>query len=134
MFIFLATNRVRPGMLAAERHRVPGWVEFVEQNEPRLIAFHEFLSADGTEVEYVQIHPDAASFEHHLQVVAQTAESYRFTLAATTAIRIYGAPTERILTTLRKLVDPHVPVVVRPTYLGGFTRRGPAQSDRPRNG
>jgi hypothetical protein len=93
MFIFVATNRVRPGRLADERRRVPGWVEFIDRHEPRLIAFHEFLSADGTEVEYVQIHPDAASFEHHLGVVASADESYRSTLEATTAIRIYGSVT-----------------------------------------
>ena len=122
MFIFLATNRVRPGMLAAERRRVPGWVEFIKQSEPRLIAFHEFLSPDGSEVEYVQIYPDTAAFERHLQIVAQAGESYRVTLEATTAIRIYGNPTDHILTTLRESVGPDVPITVRPTHLGGFAR------------
>jgi hypothetical protein len=97
MFIFVATNTVRPGRLADERRRVPGWVEFIERQEPRLIAFHEFVSADGTEVEYVQIHPDAAPFEHHLEVMAGADESYRSTLEATTAIRIYENVTEQIL-------------------------------------
>jgi hypothetical protein len=123
MFIFVATNRVRPGRLADERRRVPGWVEFIERHEPRLIAFHEFLSADGTEVEYVQIHPDAASFEHHLEVVASADESYRSTLEATTAIRIYGSVTEQILAALRKSAGADVPIKVMPTHLGGFTRR-----------
>jgi hypothetical protein len=122
MFIFIATNTVRPGLLAAERRRVPSWVDFIERHEPRLIAFHEFLSRDGTEVEYVQVHPDTASFEHHLQVLALADESYRVTLAATTAIRIYGSPTEHILTTLRQSVGSHVPITVMPTHLGGFTR------------
>jgi hypothetical protein len=123
MFIFVATNRVRPGRLADERRRVPGWVEFIERHEPRLIAFHEFLSADGTEVEYVQIHPDAASFEHHLEVVASADESYRSTLEATTAIRIYGSVTEQILAALRKSAGADVPIKVMPTHLGGFTSR-----------
>ena len=109
MFIFIATNRVRPGLLAAERRRVPGWVEFTERHEPRLIAFHEFLSRDGTEVEYVQIHPDTESFEHHLQVLALADESYRVTLEATTAIRIYGSPTDHIVTTLRQSGRPARP-------------------------
>ena len=55
-FIFVATNKVRDGRLEAERQRVPGWIEFIHSSEPRLIAFHEYLSADGTEVEYVQVH------------------------------------------------------------------------------
>jgi hypothetical protein len=64
-------------------------------HEPRLIAFLEYLSEDGTEVEYVQIHPGAASFEHHLQVLADAETSYQDTLEATTAIRIYGTPPSR---------------------------------------
>jgi hypothetical protein len=62
-FIFVATNKVREGRLEGEKQRVPGWVEFIQSNEPRLIAFHEYLSEDGTQVEYVQVHPDTGSFE-----------------------------------------------------------------------
>ena len=36
-FIFIATNRLKPGQLADERKRLPGLVDFVEANEPRLI-------------------------------------------------------------------------------------------------
>ena len=39
-FIFIATNRLKPGKVEAERHRVPGLVDFIEANEPRLIAFN----------------------------------------------------------------------------------------------
>jgi hypothetical protein len=37
-FIFIATNRLKAGQLDRERERVPGLVEFIEANEPRLIA------------------------------------------------------------------------------------------------
>ena len=47
-FIFIATNRLKPGKLADERKRVPGLVDFVEANEPRLIAFNEYVNDDGT--------------------------------------------------------------------------------------
>ena len=119
-FIFIATNTVRDGKLDEERRRAPGWATFIRTHEPRLLAFHEYLSADGTEVEYIQIHPDAASFEHHLNVVALARESYRGTLDATTAIRIFGEPNERILAILRQSTRPNVPITVLPTYLGGF--------------
>jgi hypothetical protein len=39
-FIFIATNRLKPGKLADERNRVPGLVDFIEANEPRVIAFN----------------------------------------------------------------------------------------------
>jgi hypothetical protein len=123
MFIFVATNSVRPGAVESERRRVPGWVDYIRQHEPRLIAFHEFLSADGSEVEYVQVHPDVASFEYHLGVLEASDRSYRETLEATTSIRIYGVPTESILATLRASVGVDVPITIVPTHLGGFTRR-----------
>ncbi len=38
-FIFIATNRLKPGKVDAERERVPGLVDFIQTNEPRVIAF-----------------------------------------------------------------------------------------------
>ncbi|GAA3438714.1 hypothetical protein [Kutzneria kofuensis] len=121
--IFIAGNKVRDGKLDDERRRVPGWVQFIRDNEPRLLAFHEYRGADGTEVEYVQVHPDVDSFENHLRVLAEKSDrSYRETLEGTTDIRIYGQPTQWILDTLRESVGPDVPITVLPEHLGGFTR------------
>lgn len=119
-FIFIATNTVRDGMLDEERRRAPGWATFIRAREPRLLAFHEYLNAAGTEVEYIQIHPDAASFEHHLEVVAHARESYRGTLEDTTAVRIFGQPNGRSLDMLRQLTRPDVRITILPTHLGGF--------------
>jgi hypothetical protein len=74
-FIFVAANKVRDGRLDGEKQRVPGWIEFIHSNEPRLIAFHEYLSEDGTEVEYVQVHLDTDSFENHMRVVERSGRS-----------------------------------------------------------
>ena len=63
--------------IEGEKQRVPGWIEFIHSNEPRLIPFHEYLSADGTEVEYVQVHPDTDSFENHMRVVERSGRSYQ---------------------------------------------------------
>ena len=49
-FIFIATNRLKPGKLDAERNRVSGLVDFVEANEPRLLAFNEYVNEQGAEV------------------------------------------------------------------------------------
>ncbi|WP_433278288.1 hypothetical protein ACQPZA_03405 [Pseudonocardia xinjiangensis] len=123
-FVFIATNKIREGRLADEKRRVPGWVDFIEENEPRLIAFHQFLSGDGTEVEYVQVHPDSDSFEHHMRVLADRSNlSYTETLEGTTNIRIYGQLTATVLEMLRRAVGPDVPITVLPTHLGGFTRQ-----------
>jgi hypothetical protein len=74
-FIFIATNRLREGKLAAERERVADLGSFIEKNEPQLLAFNEYVNEDGTEVGVVQIHPDAASMEFHMGVIAERAAS-----------------------------------------------------------
>ena len=121
-FIFIAANKVKEGRLEGEKQRAPGWVEFIRSNEPRLIAFHEYLNADGTEVEYVQVHPDADSFENHMRVLERSGRSYTDTLDGTTSIRIYGTPSQVILDMLSQAAGSGVPMTVLPEHLGGFIR------------
>ncbi len=122
-FIFIATNRLKEGRLAAERRRVPGLCDFIEANEPRLIAFNEYANEEGTEVAVVQVHPDAASMEFHMGVVRERAErAYAETLDATTSIQVYGTPSDAVIEMLRRQAGSGVPLLVRPHHLGGFTR------------
>jgi hypothetical protein len=121
-FIFVATNKVREGKLDGEKQRAPGWIDYIRANEPRLIAFHEYLSEDGTEVEYVQVHPDTDSFEHHLRVVERSGRTYTETLEGTTSIRIYGTPSKAIRDMLSQSAGAGIPTTVLPEHLGGFTR------------
>ena len=122
-FIFIATNRLKPGRLEAERARVPGLVEFIDAHEPRLIAFHEYASEDGTEVTVVQIHPDAASMAFHMETVAERAASaYAETLEATTGIQVFGKPSDAIVEMLRRQAGAGLPLSVMPHHLGGFMR------------
>jgi biotin carboxylase len=122
-FIFIATNRLKPGKLAAERERVPGLVDFIEANEPRLIAFNEYVNEDGTEVAVVQIHPDADSMRFHMGVVAErAAAAYAETVEATTSVQVFGMPSNAILEMLEHQAGAGVPVSIKPLHLGGFTR------------
>ena len=122
-FIFIATNRLKPGRLEGERDRVPGLVEFVEANEPRLVAFNEFVNEAGDEVTVVQFHPDAESMEAHMQIVRDRAmEAYAETLDATVRIQVFGRPTEAILEMLRQQAGSGVGITVNAEHLGGFTR------------
>ncbi len=122
-FIFIATNRLKPGRLAAERERVPGLAEFVEANEPRAIAFNEFVNEAGDEVTVVQFHPDAESMEAHLEIVRERAQAaYADTLDATIRIQVFGRPTEAILEALQQRAGAGVEIVINGEHLGGFTR------------
>jgi hypothetical protein len=122
-FIFIATNRLKPGRLDRERERVSDLVEFVASSEPRVIAFHEFVNEAGDEVTVVQVHPDAASMEAHMQIVGERARAaYAETLDATVRVQVFGRPTQAILETLRQQAGSGVEVSVNGEHLGGFTR------------
>ena len=121
-FIFIATNRLKQGKLEDERKRVPELCDFIEANEPRLIAFNEYASEDGAEVGVVQIHPDAESMEFHMDLVAEhAARAYAETLEATTSIQVY-APSDAVLELLSRQAGAGVPLTVKRYHLGGFTR------------
>jgi hypothetical protein len=122
-FIFIATNRLKPGALERERERVPGLVEFVAAEEPRVIAFNEYAGEAGDEVSVVQVHPDAESFETHLGIIAARAQdAYAGTLAATVRIQVFGQPTPAILELLRAQAGSGAEISVNGEHLGGFTR------------
>jgi hypothetical protein len=124
-FIFIATNRLKEGKLDAERERVSGLVEVIEKNEPRLIAFNEYVNEEGTEVGVVQVHRDARSMEFHMNTVAESAaRAYAETLEATTSIQVYGPPGDAVLEMLSRQAGAGVALVVKRHHLGGFTRAG----------
>lgn len=128
-FIFVATNRLKPGKLKVEEARVPGLVDFIESSEPRLLAFNEYANEEGTEVGVVQIHPDTDSFEFHMQTVRERASrAYEETLDATTSIDVFGSPTARILEMLNQAAGGGVQYRVKVHHLGGFTRISGATS------
>ena len=122
-FIFIASNRLKEGAFEIEQRRVPDLCDFIEANEPRLIAFNEYVNEDRTEVAVVQVHPDAESMEFHLGVVRERAQrAYAETLDATTSIQVYGMPSDAVLELLRQQAGGGVPLRVNPQHLGGFTR------------
>jgi hypothetical protein len=121
--IFIATNRLKAGKLERERQRVRGLVEFIEAREPRLIAFNEYVSDAGDEVTVVQVHPDTASLEAHMEIVRERARAaYAETLDATVRIQVFGQPTDAILEALREQAGNGVELSVNGEHLGGFTR------------
>jgi hypothetical protein len=122
-FIFIATNKLREGKLAAERERARDLSSFIEANEPQLLAFNEYANEEGTEVGVVQMHPDAPSMELHMEVVAERAtRAYAETLEATTSIQVYGEPSEAVLEMLSHQAGAGVPMMVKRHHIGGFSR------------
>jgi hypothetical protein len=123
-FIYIGNNRLKVGKLEAyQREFMPQLVEIVEMNEPRLLGFNVFANQEGTEIAGVQVHPDADSMLHHMQVMrGRITMAYDEYIEATTTIQVYGPPNEAVLEMINMLSTPGVSVSVKPHHLGGFTR------------
>jgi hypothetical protein len=122
-FIFIATNKLKPGKLEDERARVQELSDFIAANEPRLLAFNEYADESGTEVGVVQVHPDAQSMQFHMNVVRERAASaYAETLESTTTVQVFGTPDDVIVEMLRQQAGAGVDLSIKPHRLGGFIR------------
>jgi hypothetical protein len=130
-FIFIATNRLKEGKLEDERKRVPELSDFIKANEPRLIAFNEYVNDEGTEVGVVQVHPDAESMAFHMQVIRERAAvAYAEIVDATTSIQVYGTPSDAIVEMLRQSAGSEVPLTVKPHHYN-HQRRHSALGHQP---
>jgi hypothetical protein len=116
---------LKAGALNTERRRVPELVNFVECEEPQVIGFNEYLNDAGDEVTVIQIHPDAASFEKHLDVIADHARrAYDETLDRTVRIQVFGDIPESVVASLREQASTGVEIILNAEHLGGFLRAG----------
>jgi hypothetical protein len=122
-FIFIGTHRLKEGKLSDFEAAWRDLVAVVEANEPQMIAFNAFANEDGTEVTVVQLHPDAASMELHMQVVREHITSaYEELLEETTSIQINGELSDAARGMIEHLAGSGVALKVKPNALGGFTR------------
>lgn len=121
--IFVSTYKVKEGMAQDLEDYFRQMSHLVEAREPQVIAFNGFLNEDGTELTSIQVHPDAASMETHMQVIRDAwDESFgRYTdfLEESLGVAYYGTPAE---TALRMDQEAGVPIELKPRHIGGFTR------------
>jgi hypothetical protein len=94
--IYVDISDVREGALEELKAGMQELVDFVEANEPRLIAYNVYFSHDGTRMTVVNIHPDAESLEYHLEVAGPVFRRF-VDLVTLSSIHIYGEPSEKVL-------------------------------------
>jgi len=61
--VYVDTSDVHEGALRELKAAIKELVDFVEANEPQLIAYNVYFSDDGTRMTVVHVHPDSASLE-----------------------------------------------------------------------
>ncbi|MGH2692906.1 MAG: hypothetical protein ACRDHM_10460 [Actinomycetota bacterium] len=125
-FVYIGTYTIRKGKLEEAKKMLQEHVELVETNEPRLMAFNFYLDEEGSKVAVVQVHPDAASMEFHMQVISKHLANASEWLETVEIEQIYGQPYEGMVESFREY-SPGTPITVLPVHLAGFTRTNAAR-------
>ncbi len=122
LIVYVDSSHVREGALDELKAGIEELVDFIEANEPRLIAYNVYFSDDGTRMTVVHVHTDAASLEYHLEVAGPVFRRF-VDLVTLSSIHIYGEPSEKVLTQAREKAQllGRGDVVVDSLY-AGFTR------------
>lgn len=119
-FVIRAKSRIRPGVAASYRPLAQEICRLVEQREPRVLAYHIWVDrAEESEV-VLQVHPDADSLEHHLDLLGDTVRS-TFEYADFEGLEVYGPPSDA-LRVMFESQAPQVQVSFHSVHWGGFTR------------
>jgi quinol monooxygenase YgiN len=117
--IYVGTYTIKPGSQEGARRRLTELVDFVETNEPRMIAFNTYLDRDGNTVSIVQVHPDSASMEFHMQVNAKHFATAFDWLDTSMSGQYFGPVSDALAAELAKWDEAATYV---PVHTGGFTR------------
>lgn len=120
-FIFIGTYSIRQGKLEAFKEHIKEFCRYVEENEPRLIHFGCYFDEPETEVSFVQVHPDPASMELHMQVISEHLESAFDYLEKSRGMQVFGAPGEALMQLLKPWATPEAPLLLK-RPVDGFSR------------
>jgi hypothetical protein len=97
---------------------------FVESNEPRPISYNVYLNEDRTRMTVVQVHPDSASMEFHMNVAGPAFAKFEQLIKLST-MDVFGEPSDHLLEQIqqkvRMLGDAMVSVH---NFRAGFDRFG----------
>jgi hypothetical protein len=121
-FIYVGTWTIKPGQQEVARKSLAEHADFIETNEPRLIAFHIYFDDAGTKAGVVQVHPDAESMDYHMQLIAEHLAGAGEFIGEILTEQCYGAPTDSFAKELEGYASSGIPVTVLPVHGGGFTR------------
>ena len=118
--IFISRFRVKEGKLEDLKKYYQKILNIIESNQTRMIAFHGFLSEDGTEMTSIQVHPDSESMEYHMQMLkANWDESFSqySQMVQGTTIDYYGDPPESAIK-MNEISKQELKIL--PIHIAGF--------------
>ena len=122
--VYVDTSDVREGALEELKAAIRELVNFIDANEPRIIAYNVYFTDDGSRMTVVHVHPDSASLEYHMEVAGPVFRQF-VELVTLSSIHVYGETSEKLLNQLHekaRLLGRDAVVV--PALHAGFTRFG----------
>jgi hypothetical protein len=121
-FVYVGTWTIKEGKLGEARKWLAEHCDFVETNEPRMIAFHMYFDEDGRSCSVVQVHPDSTSMEFHMQLLSEHMGAALDYIDQIVTEQYFGPMSDDLAKTLAQWEEPGVTVIKRPDHVGGFTR------------
>ena len=121
-FVYVGTWTIKEGKFEEARKWLSEHTDFVETNEPRLIAFHVYFDEEGKSCSVVQVHPDSKSMEFHMQLLAQHMQSATDYIDKIKSEQYFGPMSDDLSKTLAEWETPDVAVIKRADHVAGFTR------------
>ncbi len=99
--VYVDNSEIRDGKLEELKTAMNDLVEFVEANEPELIAYNVYLNKDDTRVTVINVHRDTASLEFHTRVAGPLFPKFAEFIKLLT-IDVYGTPTDELVEQMRR--------------------------------
>jgi len=123
--IAIDRSEIHPGKLDELKASFEHLATFVQEHEPRIIAYVVSFDEDGRTVTVLQVHPDSASMENHMRVAADEFAAFA-DLLQLRSMEVYGEPSPTLLELIRRKVDllGSATVAVHPGT-AGFARTAP---------
>jgi quinol monooxygenase YgiN len=94
--VYVDVSDVCEGTLDELKAGMKELVDFVEAEEPRILAYNVHFSDDGARMTVVGVYPDSAALEYHMQVAGPVFRRF-VELVTLSSIHIYGEPSEQVV-------------------------------------
>lgn len=124
-FIYINNARIKEGTFDEVQGFVKRFLDTLKEHEPQIIAFHVFANEEMTEVTIIQVHPDTASMDRHMEVLQEKLSEYEAKALGSgmfefTHAGYYGTPNEAALAMDRGIAG--LDIDIKPIHVAGFTQ------------
>lgn len=100
LLVAVDVSEIHRGKLGELKRVVADLVSFVRKNEPEIMAYYVYFNEDETRMTVLQVHPDSASMELHMETAGPAFPNFK-DLIRLSAIDLYGRPTAKLLEQMR---------------------------------